>query len=96
MAEVNKLDEKAVSAVYNRDTSTAKLQIENKYIEIDMKLSSGVAVINVKGPQDQISSIHIRGRDSIVHPKNTNQKLIEIETESLSITEKKMVLLSNW
>lgn len=41
--------------MYQRDTSTAKLQIQNEHIEIDMKLSSGLAVINVKGSQDQIS-----------------------------------------
>lgn len=42
--------------MYQRDTSAVKLQIQNEHIEIDIKLSSELAVINVNGSQYQISS----------------------------------------
>lgn len=87
--------------MYQRDTSTAKLHIQNEHTEIDRKLSSGLAVINVRGSHDQISSWrgplnygqgthpYICEEKSIVHPNDINQNQMERGKESLSLTEKK-------
>lgn len=80
--------------MYQRDTSAAKLQIQNEHIEIDIKLSSELAVINVNGSQDQISSW--RGPLNYGQGTHTYARSTPQRHKSKTDGNRKRIPKSNW